>query len=170
MASENEELKPPAPAEIDAMIAEYAEAQRVATAARTASSVMQEAADKVKVRLVEMVETYGRRHTEKSKRLEGNHHKATTTTATCVVTDPVAIDELHGYLTKKDLVELEGKLFVKQVTYSLVASPDEVLRSVSLATRIRAKVTSLVKGCFKITTRAPSLKVDVAEVEKGKAA
>lgn len=165
MTAKSEVLRAPTPAEIDALIREYSDAQQVATAAKTAATVAQEAADRVKVRVIEMVETFGRRHTEKSKRLEGIHHKATTTTATCVVTDPVAIEQLHEYVEQADLVELEGKLFVKQVSYSLVASPDEVLRTMSLGARIRAKLTAMVKSCFKITTKAPSLKIDVAEVQ-----
>lgn len=173
MSTKIEEVQAPTPKQIDALIAEYSEAQQVATAAKTASSVAQEAADRIKVRLVEWVETFGRKHTEKSKRLEGIHNKATTTTALTTVTDPVAIDTLHEYLEKQELVELEGKLFQKHITYTLVAAPREVLAKVSLAGRIRAKLTALVDHCFKTTTKAPSLKIEVAQVEaagKGKAA
>jgi hypothetical protein len=163
-----EEMKPPTPKEVDALIAEYADAQQIVAATRAAASVAQESADRVKTRLVEMVETFGRRHTEKSKRIEGIHNKATTTTATCVVTDAVAIEKLHEYVEQQDLVELEGKLFVKQVSYALVGSPDEVLRMMSFTARIRTRLTALVKSCFKITTRAPSLKIDVARVADAK--
>jgi hypothetical protein len=160
-----EEIKAPTPREVDALIAEYAERQKVAVAAGTAAQVAQRSADELKQRLVTMVETFGRRHTEKSKRLEGIHNKATTTTAVCTTTDPIAIEKLHEYVAKQDLVELEGKLFQKQITYTLVASPDKVLASVSLAARIRTKLTGLVKSCFKITTKAPSLKIEVPEVK-----
>jgi hypothetical protein len=173
MSEKTEMVKAPTPAQIDALIGEYAEAQQAAIAMKTAQQVAQEAADRIKVRLVEWVETFGRKHTEKSKRLDGIHNKATTTTAVTTTTDPQAIDTLHQYLEKQELVELEGALFQKHVTYTLVASPREVLAKVSLAGRIRAKLTALVDHCFRTTTKAPSLKIEVAEIStpaKSKAA
>ena len=172
MPEKTEVTKAPSPAQIDALITEYSEAQKSAMAMKTAYGVAQGKADTIKERLVEWVETFGRKVTEKSKRLEGVHNKAMTTTAVCTVTDPAAVDKLHEYLEKQDLVELEGKLFQRHVSYTLVAAPREVLAKVSLASRIRARLTALVDHCFKTTTKAPSLKIEVAEVAdpKSKAA
>lgn len=160
-------VAPPLPTKkkIDELVNEYAKAQNEATAAKTAASVAAGLADAVKVRLVAMVETFGVRHTEKSKRLYGLHNFATTTTGTRTSIDDEAVETLRTYLQKEDLLEISGRFFVAHTTYSLVDGPQEVLKTLSLGTRIRNKISSLLGQCFQIKTNAPSLKVETVEPE-----
>lgn len=164
----NSEARPtlaPTPKQIDALIAEYAEAQSDALAAKAAAGVMQEKADHLKAGLVAMVEAHGQKYTEKSKRLEGIHNKATTTTATRVVTKPASVDEFRASLEIEELPDLMPKFFTTHVSYSLVNGPGEVMKTLSLPARLRAKLERLLGRCFEITTSAPSLKIEVPELE-----
>lgn len=161
-----ETLKPPTRAQVDALVNEYARVQGDATAASTAAKVAQGIADEVKERLVVMVESFGYRHTEKSKRLAGLHTQATTTTGVRTTIDDEAVETFRRYLEKKELSEIAGRFFVEHVSYSLVQGPQEVLQTLSLATKIRDKVTSLLGLCFKIKTNAPSLKIVTAVMEQ----
>jgi hypothetical protein len=118
------------------------------------------AADEIKAELVTLVETFGFRHTEKSKRLAGDHSHATTTTATRVSIDDAAVETFRSYLADRELTEISGRFFVEHVSYSLVEGPQEVLKTLSLGKKIRDKVASLLGLCFQIKTNAPSLKVE----------
>jgi hypothetical protein len=157
--------KAPTRAQVDALVNEYAKAHSEAMAVGTAAKVAQGLADEVKGRLVTMVETYGFRHTEKSKRLAGTHNTATTTTATRVCIDDEAVETFRTYLGDRELTELAGRFFVAHTSYSLVEGPAEVLKTLSLGKRIREKIASLLGLCFKIKTNAPSLKIETVTVE-----
>lgn len=159
-------LKAPTRAQVDALIDEYAKLKKEADATATVAKVAAGLADEVKQRLVALVEAFGSRHTEKSKRLEGLHNTATTTTATRVSVDDSAVEELRGYLVEKDMVEICGRFFVAHTTYSLVEGPNEVLKTLSLGKRIREKIASLIGLCFKIKTNAPSLKIETVAGQK----
>jgi hypothetical protein len=150
----------PTPQQIDALIERFATAKREADSLLAVARLKSEASDTIKAELVAMVETYGARHTEKSKRLKGAHNTATTTKATRVSIDPAAVETFRAWLQERELAEISGRFFVEQVTYSLVEGPQEVLKTLSLAKRIREKVESLLGLCFKINTNAPSLKIE----------
>lgn len=158
--------KAPTPAQVDALIDEYAKAQQDAQAAATVAKVLTATQDEVKGRLVAMVEAFGVRHTEKSKRLVGLHNTATTTTGTRTSIDDGAVEKLRSYLGKEDLVQLHDRFFVTHTTYSLVSGPAEVLKTLDLGTKIRNKITSMLGLCFQIKTNAPSLKIATVEAEK----
>jgi hypothetical protein len=162
----NETRKAPTPAQVDALVSRYAEAKQEADALAAVAKLKNEAAGEIKAELVAMVETFGARHTEKSKRLAGEHNTATTTTATRVSVDDKAVEELRGYLLKQEMVEICGRFFVAHTTYSLVEGPQEVLKTLSLAKRIRDKVASLLGLCFRISTNAPSLKIETVTGQK----
>ena len=153
----------PTPKEIDALIREFAAAQSEAAALGATAKVLNEKAGEIKVRLTAMVEQFGVRHTEKSKRLAGEHNTATTTTATRVAIDDEAVERFRAYLGKSELPELSGKFFREVISYSIVAAPAEVLKTLTLGARIRTKITALLGLCFQIKTNNPSLKVDVVE-------
>jgi glutamine synthetase type III len=155
--------KAPTPAQVDALVSEYAKAKSDSDAAATVAKVAGGLTDEVKGRLVTMVEAFGTRHAEKSKRLKGLHNTATTTTATRVTVDDTAVETFRGYLDKQELVELSGRFFVAHTTYTLVEGPAEVLKTLSLPKRIREKIASLIGLCFQIKTNAPSLKVETVE-------
>jgi hypothetical protein len=153
----------PTPKEVDKLIVEYAAAQKVMLSAQTVSSVAAGAANKLKAQLTVMVETYGVRHTECSKRLEGIHGRATTTTGKTLSTDSTAVDTFKTYLDSSHMPDLVERFFTTHTSYSLVAAPDDVLKTLSLGTRIRDKMTSLLALCNKVGLRSPSLKVEYVE-------
>jgi hypothetical protein len=155
-----ETVKAPTPAQVDALVNEYAQAQSDAAAAATAAAVAAGLSDEVKQRLVAMVKTFGFRHTEKSLRLAGNHNRATITTGTRTTVDAAAVEKFRTYLGKQELTEISGRFFVEHVSYSLVEGPQEVLKTLSLGKRIRDKAASLIALCFQIKTNAPSLKIE----------
>src|ERR1039457_4211637 len=83
----------PTPKQVDALIAEYAAAQSEAAALGATAKIFSDKAGEIKIRLTAMVEQWGERHTEKSRRLAGlNGNTATTTTATPTVIVPAAVD------------------------------------------------------------------------------
>lgn len=155
----------PTKKKIDDLINEFAQAQNQATAAKTAATVAAGLADEVKGRLVTMVETFGVRHTEKSKRLYGVHNIATTMTGVRTTVDDEAVEELRTYLSQEQLRELSGRFFVAHTSYSLVEGPQDVLKTLSLSTRMRNRISSLLGLCFKIKTNAPSLKIETVDPE-----
>lgn len=160
----NELLKAPTPKQIDTLIAEYAAAQSKAAALGTVAKMASEDAGVLKARLTEMVETFGGRHTEKSKRLAGLHNEAMTTTATPTVIVPAAVDSFLVFLRAKAMARLLGFFFKREIVYSLVAAPAEVLRNLKLSDKVRETVTPMVASCFEVKKNAPSLKVKCADV------
>jgi len=153
--------KAPTRAQVDALVNEYAKVKADSDAAATLAKMTDEVTDKVKQRLVAMVESFGVRHAEKSKRLAGNRNTATTTTGTRTSVDDAAVETFRTFLNKQELTEISGRFFVEHVSYSLVAGPQEVLKTLLLGTRIRDKVASLLGLCFRIKTNAPSLKIEI---------
>lgn len=160
------EPKQPTPKEIDKLIAEYAAALSVAEADAAGAKKSSDAAGEIEVRLTAMVEKWGGRHTEKSKRLAGVHNTATTTTATRVSIDDAAVEKLRGYLGTSETPELAEEFFVAHTSYSLVRGPTEKLKTLTMGARLRTKITGMLGLCFQIKTNTPSLKVGLAELEK----
>ena len=163
--SENLVETAPTAKQIDALIAKYSAAQTSADALAATARISGAAAGEIKVELTAMVEKWGGRHTEKSKRLAGLHNFATTTTATRVSIDDAAVEKLRGYLSTSETPELAQEFFAAHTSYSLVSGPDEKLKSLTMGARLRTKITSMLKGCFQIKTFAPSLKVELAELK-----
>jgi hypothetical protein len=153
----------PTPKEVDKLIVEYAAAQKTMISAQTVSSIATGAANKLKAQLTLMVETYGLRHTECSKRLEGIHGRATTTTGKTLSTDSNAVDNVKTYLDSSHMPDLVERFFTAHTSYSLVAAPDDVLKTLSVAARVREKLTSLLALCNKVGLKTPSLKVEYVE-------
>lgn len=158
--------KAPTPAQVDALVKKYSDAKENSDAAKAAASVMSAVTEEAKAELVMVVESFGFRHTEKSKRLNGLHSIATTTTGTRTTIDDAAVETFREYLAKKELVELSGRFFVAHTTYSLVEGPSQVLMTLSLGKKMREKIDSLIHLCFKIMTNAPSLKVETVAALK----
>jgi hypothetical protein len=155
----------PTPEQIDQLIAEYAAAKSDAEIMAAELATKADFADGIKARLTAIVERWGGRHTEKSRRLAGLHNMATTTTATRVSIDDAAVEKLRTYLATTKRPELSQEFFVAHTSYSLVTSPDEKLTTLTMGARLRTKITVMLKGCFKIKTSAPSLKVELAEIK-----
>jgi hypothetical protein len=158
--------KAPTRAQVDALVKRYADAKSDADSIAVVAKMKNAAADKIKAELVTLVETFGFRHTEKSKRLAGDHNLATTTTATKVSIDDEAVEKFRTYLGDQELTELAGRFFVAHTSYSLVEGPQKVLKTLSLGKRIREKIGMLIGLCFKIKTNAPSLKIETVTPEK----
>ncbi len=157
--------KAPTPKQVDELIAEFAAAQSNARMMAAVAATAADTAGDIKVRLTAMVEQWGGRHTEKSKRLTGLHNTATTTTATKVSIDDAAVEKLRGYLSTTEMPELAEQFFVAHTSYSLVSGPDEKLKSLTMGARLRTKLTGMIKSCFSIKTNTPSLKVELAELK-----
>lgn len=153
----------PTPTQIDRLIAQYAEARSKAQAMVTIGAAATDIANEIKVELTAMVEKWGSRHTEKSRRLGGLSHIATTTTGTLVEIDDAAVEVLRLYLGGTETPRLAEEFFVSHTSYSLVASPDEKLKSLHCGVRLKTKITGLLKACFNVKTKTPSLKVELAE-------
>lgn len=151
------------PKKIDALILNYSKLQAEQDAADAVWTAAKVKVDAAKAELVELVERLGERHTAKSKKLVGVRHSATTTTGTLTTVDDAAVQTLKAYADSAEIPELPGLLFSARVSYQLVDYPDEVIGGLDMPTRIRTKLKSLVALCFKVKTKAPSLKVDVAE-------
>jgi glutamine synthetase type III len=166
MAGSETEVLAPTPKQVDALIAEYAAAQSKAMALSAVAKISSDAAGEIKVRLTAMVEQWGGRHTEKSKRLAGLHNTATTTTATRVSIDDGAVNAFWDFAVKSEIPDLASRFFIAHTSYSLVSGPDELLKTMTMGTRIRTKITAMLKGCFEIKTNAPSLKVDCPEQQE----
>lgn len=160
------ETKAPSAKQIDKMIKEYATMQTAILAQKAVVATLQEQSDGRKQELLDLIEKHGFSHTEKSKRIKGVHHMATATTATLVQVDDEACDKFRTFLTEKVDPKLTDRFFSQRVTYQLVGGPGEVLRSLELPARIRVKMMALVQACVRVTTKDPSLKVDVAELQK----
>lgn len=145
--------KAPTPAQVDVLVKRYDEAKTAAEAAKTK-------ADELKGELTELVERFGFQHTDKSKRLVGNHHMATTTTATKVNIVDAAVEKFRGFLQGEKLKGLAGHFFVARTTYSLVDAPGEVLKGLQVATPLRNKISGMIAQCFEIKVNNPSLKIE----------
>ena len=155
----------PTPKQIDKLIVEYAAALSEVVAATEAASISNAAAREIKERLTAMVEKWGGRYTDKSKKLEGLHNTAITTTATRVSIDDAAVEKLRVYLANTETPELASEFFVSHTSYSLVKGPDEKLKTLTMGAKLRTKIKGLLKGCFKINTNTPSLKVELPELK-----
>jgi hypothetical protein len=123
-------------------------------------------AEDVKGRLLAMVAAHGLKHTEKSVRLSGEHNRATVTTGTRSEVQPGAVDNLKAYLDKSEIPELAGRFFIEHISYSMVAGPSEVLKTLTLGARIRTRMTSLIALCFENKTNSPSLKIETVAAAK----
>jgi hypothetical protein len=159
-------VKAPTAAEIDALVREYAASAAAVAFATGMLGTANKAQSEIKGRLIALVEAFGQRHTEKSKRLTGAHSIATSTTGTRLSTDPVAIANFKQYLESAETPGLLDRFFSAHTTYSLVDGPADVLRTLDLGKRAAAKIASLVSLCFKVSTNAPSLKVETFEAVK----
>jgi hypothetical protein len=160
------ELVKPTPKEIDTLCSRYEAAVADVVAGAAVLKQKNAVAGTMKAHLIEMTQTFGFRHTQKSNRLMGLHSFAQITTATRVETVASAVDAFKAYLESSHSPTLVGRFFQAHTTYSLVASPAEVLKSLELPARIRIKMVSLVNACFAIQTSAPSLKVETVKAEK----
>jgi hypothetical protein len=120
----------------------------------------------VKARLVAMVAAHGARHAEKSMRLSGDHNQATVTRGTQAEIQPDGVAELKAYLDKIKIPDITKMFFTERISYSLVAGPAEVLKTLTLGSRTRIKMTALVASCFKIKSNAPALKIEAIAAAK----
>ena len=155
----------PKPKEIDALILKFSRLEAKLARVVVLKKLREERVAVVKAELVAMVQAYGAKHAEKSKRLVGLRNTATITTGTLVAVDDKAVDAFKSYLDGAELPGLRERFFTEQTTYQLVAAPAEVLKTLDLKGKIRTKLTALVSACFQIKTKAPSLKVDVVEAQ-----
>jgi hypothetical protein len=161
-----EEVKAPTPSQIDALVREYSGSAAAVAFASGMLSTANKAQGEIKVRLIAMVESFGFRHTEKSKRLLGAHSTATTTTGTFLSVDAEAVTAFRTYLDSCDMPNLSERFFSAHTSYSLVDGPADVLRTMDLGKRVATKISSMVALCFKVSTKAPTLKIEVVTPEK----
>lgn len=138
----------PTPAEVDALIVEFATAKKTV--------------EDSKKKLTDLVEQWGRQHTPKSKRLDGlNGSTATTTTATPTVEVPAAIERLRGHLKKTP--KLMRSFFQRMVSYSFRPAPAAILQELKLDEETREELAPMIALCFEQKKNAPSLTVECAE-------
>lgn len=161
-----EEVKAPTAAQIDALVREYAAAAAAVAFATGMLGTANKAQAEIKGRLISLVESFGLRHTEKSKRLLGAHSIATTTTGTMLSIDTTAVNAFKAYLDSSDVPQLTERFFSAHTSYSLVDGPADVLRTLDLGKRMATKIASMVGLCFKVSTKSPSLKVESIVPEK----
>jgi hypothetical protein len=161
MTASETEATAPSVKEIDDLIVKYSTARKAADAEKAVAKVSSAAADVVEEQLTAMVEQWGARHTEKSKRLAGlNGNTATTTTATPTVIVPTAVEKFLAFLREKKMVRFLGHFFERNISYSLVAAPAAVLKGLKIADETRETLAPLVALCFEVKKNAPGLKVE----------
>lgn len=158
-------VKPPAE-EIDALILKFGILDAVATGIAARAKNARADADAVKPEVIALVDLWGGKHTEKSKRLAGDHNTATVTRGTRTDSVPEKIDELKACLDKSGVPQLTERFFQEHVTYSLVNGPGEVLKTLELKKKFREKLQAMLNACFKINPNNPSLKVEVVPAAK----
>lgn len=156
----------PAAKDIDALIFKFGVLDAVATGIAARAKNARADADVVKAEVIALVDAWGVKHAEKSKRLEGDHNQATVTRGTRTDSVPEKIEELKAHLDKSKIPQLKERFFQEHTTYSLVAGPGEVLKTLDLKKKFREKLTAMLAACFKIETNNPSLKVVVVPAEK----
>jgi hypothetical protein len=181
----------PTPKQIDALILEYAAAsadmqshgavkrqpgesaaeleerlQSWTRATSEAQAVARVVVLDAKSRLLAMVAAHGARHAEKSMRLNGEHNQATVTRGTRVEVQPDRVAKLKTHLDQIEIPGIASLFFTEHISYSLVAAPAEVLKTLELGGRIRTKLTALIALCFKIKTNEPSLKIAAVAAAK----
>jgi hypothetical protein len=129
--------KKPTPAAIDAKILAYDDAKKQTELAQVAAKAKAEMSDGLKAALTQLVESFGSRHTDKSKRLQGLLHSATSTTGTMTTVDDSAVENLRSRLKA---LGLDASFFSERVTYQLVQAPREVLAGLDVPKKIREEL------------------------------
>ena len=151
----------PTLAEIDAAIYDFEAAQQIA---RSAAEVV----DQKKSTLLTMVDSFGSipAHAEQSKRLIGTHNEATITFATSVSVSETGVDIFHRYLAENCMASIFGRFFTPVTKHKMVDGANDVLKTLTMSNRHRAKIAQLFGLAIDVKTSAPSLKVKTIQPEK----
>lgn len=153
----------PKPQVIDDLIFRYSVLKAAVDAAGVVKSKAEADMNVLKAEVIALVQSFGAKHAEKSKRLKGQRNTATISTGSTTSLVDAAVEKFRRFLVGLAMPGVYKLFFTETTTYQLVASPGEVLSGLDVPTAIRTKLKGLLALCFEITSKAPSLKVDVAE-------
>lgn len=156
-----EALLPLSPEQVDALIAEYRNAQEIC---READAVLLDA----KMRLILAVDNFGQvpPHAEQSRRLEGRHNLATVTRSNVTTVNEDAVRRFQAFLAEAGYHDLFPRFFVPQTKHVLVEGARDVLKSLTLPRRVEEKIASLWGKAFDVKAKSPALKVEIVKPEK----
>jgi hypothetical protein len=157
------DAKRPKPQAIDDLIFRYYVLKTALDMADVAKKAAQSDLDVVKAQVVALVQSYGAKHAEKSTKLTGIRNSAIITTGSSTSLVATAVEAFRQFLVKLNKPAVLKLFFTETTTYQLVASPTEVLNSLDVPAAEHKKLKGLLALCFEVTSKAPSLKVDVAE-------
>lgn len=153
----------PKPQAIDDLIFRYSVLKTAVDAASVVKTKAEADMGVLKAEVIALVQSFGAKHAEKSKRLKGLRNTATITTGTKTTLLDAFVEKFRQYLLKLATPDVYKMFFTAITTYQLVASPAEVLKSLNVPAKVRTRLKVLLAQCFEVTSNAPSLKVDVAE-------
>lgn len=153
----------PRPQAIDDLLFRYSVLKAALDAAGVVKKKAEDDVNVLKAEVIALVQSFGAKHAEKSKRLKGLRNTATITTGTKTTLLDAYVEKFRLFLVKLAMPAVYKLFFTETTTYQLVASPGEVLNSLDVPRAIRTKLHVLLTQCFEVTSNAPSLKVDVAE-------
>ena len=149
------------PAEIDLLISNYQEQQKIADES-------QAIADMLASQLTALVRQHGTKpdNAGQSWRMEGVHNSATVTISTTKSLRDENITSLLRYLHDHGLSALFHKMFAISNRYTLLDGSRDVLNGVDLPQRTRDKIHALFGMCLEVKDKKPSLKVSAVKPEK----
>jgi predicted lysophospholipase L1 biosynthesis ABC-type transport system permease subunit len=151
---------PPTPAAIDAVIAAYEDAKRLARVASVEE-------DEKKKELIDLVKScgYPAPNAERSWRINGGLNTATVTTAVTVTVKESGVAKLKELLFGHGEGPLFFRLFSTREKHELAADSEEVLKTVSLPKRLLQKVQIAYGECISVKDKTPSVKVELLAKE-----
>lgn len=158
----------PKPQAIDDLIFRYSVVKAALDVVDEAKKKAQADVDVVKAEVVALVQSFGVKHTEASTKLTGVRNTATITAGRTTSVVAASVEKFRVFLASLQLPVVYKRFFTETTTYQLVASPAEVLNSLDVPPATHRKLKGLLALCFEVTSKAPSLKVDVHETAAAK--
>lgn len=159
-----EEKTIPTPAEIDALLKLYDEADKNITAAFDKRAVFGE-------QIEAMIKEHGfiPPRAKKSKRIQGEEYKATLGQSHSVDVDSTAVQRLFAKMKEWGLARSFRKLFRREEIFVLADDAQELIAKLALKSPgIAGELQLLFAGTLRIEGRSTSLKVEPIKEEKKK--
>jgi hypothetical protein len=145
----------PAPARVDELAQEYFALREKHLQGMLAARALQAELDAKGEELKELIAAHGSARAEKSKLLHGIGFEMMLTCGQQISTDFAAVEKFREAASSDLKPRQFARIFEKVVSYRLLASAAEFVRTTELSTRLKA----LYAACQVIRERAPTLTV-----------
>jgi hypothetical protein len=146
--------------QVDAHAVEYKRLEKILDDAKAVLAAVKKKEgadlDKLHGTLIELVNSFGGKHAEKSKILHGIDWELMATFGKSAGIDYAAVERLRLALKKANKTKLLKKLFTEQKSYVLAPNAAEVLKAED---KLPAGLALLALACFTFTPRTPTLEV-----------